>query len=183
MRNYQSDYFHWLYGHIGSLFDRNPRHSRWILAEQLHTIRYTQFVPNDDNRERDGIALRNVFADVVGGLVDFDDQPCSVLEMLIALAKRAAFTAENLSIAEGVDEWFWLMIQNIGLFEYNDSVWMEDAGAEAFVDATIARVINREYDYDGHGGLFPLKHPPCDQAATEVWYQLELYISENAIFD
>ena len=177
-------YFEWLYNHIGG--SGNPLWTYWRLAEQLHNIEFTYFVPNDDNRARDGLMLRDEFCDHVGSWGDYKHlhDPCTVLEMLIALAKRADYEADGLGIATGLDAWFWEIVSNIKLDSYSDAAYLADAVyAKRRVSEIISDVLERRYDPNGHGGLFPLRVSRENQRNVEIWYQLSAYIIENGDFE
>lgn len=169
-------YFEWLYSHIGAVRNRNPARSHWHLARQLYVKEFVWLVPNDDNRVEDGRDLRYEFINETGA-DDVDPNwmglGCSMLEMLIALSRRASFEHD----AKTPDEWFGLMLHNIGLDKYSDARY-SDAVAQD-VDETLDRVIYRTYDPTGHGGLFPLSHTFHDQRKVELWYQLAEYLLEE----
>lgn len=175
-------YFQWLYSMIGPMSDNNPGHTHFILAEQLHKRIFQWSVPNDDNRAVDGIFLRDEFCDFIGkrGDVVRHDLKCSMLEMLIALARRVAFESDDLSNNPfAVAEWFWRMLDNLDIKKYTDSLYFEDEATEVVNDA-ISNVIYRRYGCDGKGGLFPLEHPHADQRKIELGYQMSAYILENS---
>lgn len=168
-------YFEWLYSHIGAVGNRNPARSHWKLARQLYIKEFVWLVPNDDNRVADGRDLRDEFLAQTGtDEVDRDwmDLGCSMLEMMIALARRASFECDQ----KAPDEWFGLMLHNIGLDKYSDARYTPDIAQD--VDETLDRVIYRTYEPTGHGGLFPLSHTYHDQRQVEIWYQLSEYILE-----
>jgi len=142
---------------------------------QLYVKEFVWLIPNDDNRAEDGKALRYEFINEQG--VDEVDQEwldlgCSFLEMLIALARRAAFESDD-----EVVEWFWRFIFNLGLNNHTDSAYTRETERE--VDNVLDTVIFRTYDADGLGGLFPLTHPRQDQRKVELWYQLAAYLTEG----
>lgn len=168
-----SRYLDWLYSQIGPN-NRNPARSYWQLAEQLHNAEFTWSVPNDDNRLEDGVDLREEFLASIDAERDqrWLRQTASLLEVLIALSRRAEFESTH----EAYD-WFWRMISNIGLRDYTDDVY--DGHAFEHVDEVIADVIQRRYDSDGRGGLFPLHNPETDQRRVELWYQMSSYLLEN----
>lgn len=174
-------YFRWLYSMIGAVTDGNPNHSHWILAEQLHKRNFKWLVPNDDNRAVDGIFLRDEFCDVIGnwGECQRPIAKCSMLEMLIALARKAAFESDGLDIGDGTGGWFWRMLDNLDIKKYTDEVYSELEATETVSDA-ISDVIYRRYGPDGRGGLFPLERPVEDQRKTELWYQFSAYLLENS---
>lgn len=168
-------YFEWLYGKIAAVSNRNPARSYWQLARQLYQTEFIYTVDNDDNRASDGQELRTEFL-YENHIDDVDHNwmalECSVLEMLIALANRAAFETDEEPI-----EWFWRFLDNVGLRDITDEVF--DPEASNFIEDTMQRVLKREYDRKGNGGLFPLKKTRYDQRKLELWYQLSSYILER----
>jgi hypothetical protein len=50
------------------------------------------------------------------------------------------------------------------------------------VKSILERVKNRDYETDGHGGLFPLRNPPEDQRQVELWYQMGHWMAENDLY-
>ena len=166
-------YFTWLYSTIGALRDPNPTHSRWLLAEQLHRKDFLWYIPNDDNRAADGVALRAEY-------YEFPiDGPCSMLEMLIALARRMEFESGEVSTSTSVGNWFWHMLENAGLTKFTDEVYNSSETTHEDVDVILERIIQRQYQRDGRGGLFPLRQAYNDQRDTELWYQLSAYLLEH----
>lgn len=166
-------YFEWLYSQIGSLKSRNPAHTYWKLFKALFSKEFVWLIPNDDNRVEDGKDLRLEFLDAKE--INCEDENwlqmgCSMLELLIGLSRRLAFETN----AEP-DEWFWELLENLGLRKYNDRVEFSREEVEDVLD----RVIWRTYRRDGKGGLFPLRHCKQDQRDVELWYQLSAYVLER----
>ena len=169
-------YLGWLYEQIGSPGLRNRSRTYWELSRQLYTKRFVWYIHNDDNRVMDGIELRIEF------LNDEEDREsrnsswlsleCSMLEMLVALSRRAAFESDKAPA-----EWFWIFMENLDLTNYWDNRYNERAAEE--VDKALNRLIDRTYDSDGVGGIFPLQNPNRDQRKIEIWYQLADYLMEN----
>ena len=183
----QAAYFNWLYSHIGADNDRNPRQSHWLLAEVLHNRIFEWSVPNDDNRAMDGIYLRELYVHdqrantKLPGTLDMDPTtPCSMLEMLIGLAFRMNFE-DSPDPEHGVGVWFWRLMQNLGLDEFTDEVYTSEPGVREIVEGIVDNVINRNYNANGAGGLFPLKNMKNrqDQRLVEIWYQMSAYLIEN----
>lgn len=174
-------YLEWLYKQIAAVSNPNPIRSYWNLAKQLYTIEFVWLISNDDNREADGKCLRMEFMDDVH-IDDRDTQwlelECSMLEMLIALARRASFEA----CGETID-WFWKMLENVGLRGYTDYMYANEPGVEETVYNVIQDIIDRKYKRNGEGGLFPLQHPHQDQRKVELWYQLSAYLLEGEYVD
>jgi hypothetical protein len=167
-------YLKWLYGQVASLRFKNPARTYWSLLRQLYAKEFVWFIPNDDNRVADGRDLRKEFFNDTQTHPDRDwmGLGCSFLEMLIALARRLSFEAE-----EGdTTDWFWRMLENLDLSEHSDLYYKRHT--EEFVDEILERVIQRRYDSDGRGGLFPLQDPREDQRNIELWYQMSHYLLE-----
>jgi hypothetical protein len=174
-------YFKWLYGQVSPLRLKNPTRTYWALLRQLYQTEFVWFVPNDDNRLEDGRDLRYEFMDSVHGLDRSEVDPewlglgCSMLEMLIALSRHLSFEAEG-----EVRDWFWHLLDQLDLRKYNDRFYDPEAAPHKFqaIEETLERVIWRRYNYDGTGGLFPLRNPTQDQRDVELWYQMGSYIVE-----
>jgi hypothetical protein len=167
-------YFTWLCTKI------YPKKSYHFLLKTLHRREFYWTVPNDDNRAEDGKKLREEYQRDTAYILDYEalDGPCSVLEMLVALAERwegitGCSPDENQSYV-----WFWLMMENCGLAGYTDArITAPNAAFE--VDQIIDQVLGRTYRRNGRGGLFPLRRPKEDQRRVELWYQLNAYLLEN----
>ena len=179
----EQDYFHWLCEQIG--VEHGDR-SYWILAKELHRRIFVAYVEHDENRESDGEELRDEYLYETGFVKKYSiEGECSLLEMLIALARQMDFETGDVYVENGNDNrtdiWFWEMMENLGLDEFDDARYGE-LGGRAYVGAIIDRLLDREYDADGHGGLFPLKHPIEDQRDVEIWYQMAAYLNEREEF-
>lgn len=166
-------YLSWLYSKIGSTRTRDRERTYWSLLRILYTKEFVWIIPNDDNRVEDGRDLRHEFMDDM----KYDDiDPdwmalgCSFLEMMIALSRRLSF-----EVGGEPREWFFELLENLGLYDYNDN--REFSREE--VDEVLDAVIWRTYAYDGTGGLFPLREPGEDQREVEIWYQLNAYVMER----
>lgn len=170
------EYFTWLYSHVGSVKLRNKSRTHWSLLRQLYQKEFIWVIPNDDNRVEDGKELRTEFLGEGDGWSRREkrlwlDLPCSMLEMLIGLARRLSFEAEG-----EPHVWFWHLLETLELSQYNDHNYDNDIARK--VDEILERVIWRTYDPDGHGGLFPLQNAEQDQTRVEIWYQLNAYLLE-----
>jgi hypothetical protein len=168
-------YLTWLHKMLEPDTQRNPARSHWLLCAAMFRKEFTWFIPNDDNRGYDGLDLRYQFIDEEEGSdVDgmWQSQPCSFLEMVIALSQRMAFETALES-----DYWFWTIMDNLGLRAYVDDRF--GGTAENEVDYILNTVIQRTYHADGRGGLFPLAHPGHDQREVEIWYQMSQFLLET----
>ena len=152
--NIRDEYFNWLYNFVcvGSLSQFGK------LLSRLHEIDFRYSIRNDQNRASDGIAY-------LAG-------PCSVLEMLIALAIRCEESIMDDTVyGDRTTQWFWNMIVNLGLGGMVDQMFDIQE-----VDAVIERFLNREYEPDGRGGLFRVNNCEDDLREVEIWYQLCWYL-------
>lgn len=175
MNSLDREYLAWLYSKIDNRKNRNPKWQYSILAEQLYTKEFVWFVPNDDNRNADGIELRKIFLEETG--IEYPGHQwmymsSSILELLLGLANRLSFLDQR-----PASVWFWEMITNLGLLHANDAEY--DINIELEVDKILDVFIWRLYNPDGSGGLFPLEHPTKDQTKVELWYQMSAYVMEK----
>ena len=171
-------YMAWLYKQYAVLSNKNPARSYWKLTEQLYTIPFLWTVANDDNRATDGVELRDEFiveCEVENVDTEWYQRDCSFLEMLLALARRASYNAMGTPAA-----WFCKFLDNLGIFIADREY---DINAEFLVNQATLRVNTRQYDWDGTGGIFPLKHPRQDQREVELWYQASAYLLEGGYLD
>ena len=168
-----NEYFEWLCELIDARrFSKQVSYRKLLM--HLHNIEFTWFIPRDDNRADDGIQLRRRYSLVREDrmLQRYLQGPCSVLEMTVALAIRCEETIMDDSLlGNRTGQWFWGMIHNLGLTPMIDSRFDRN-----YVDDAIARFLNREYEPDGRGGLFTVKHCDHDMRTVEIWCQLSYYL-------
>lgn len=172
----KSEYFDWMCQLVcGEGYPKRLSHRK--LLSRLHDTVFFYTIAMDGNREADGIDLRYRFgyekdytdAEIAECL---DDRPCSVLEMLIALAIRCEeHIMDDPDIGNRTGQWFWIMIENLGL-RYMD----DDRYREQMADHTISRFLNREYAPNGDGGLFTVNNDHHDLRTAEIWYQMCWYL-------
>lgn len=166
-------YFHWLKSVL-----RYPGYEHYdLLIEKLFCIEFYPILKRDENRMDDGLYLRNDFKYYKGHEdIEFPYRPVSVLEVLIALSGRMDGGVGISIINDRLESasWFWSFIENLGLAEYDNKNFDERG-----VEMKCRIFIEREYSFDGSGGLFPLKHPKIDQRKVEIWEQAQAYLIEN----
>lgn len=159
-------YFDWLKDQV-EYFD-GPKHDDLLAA--LHSIEYTPIMSKDENRAIDGVNLRDEYFKECGDRSQVIDGPCSFLEFLIALAQRMNYIYARMDEDRTAD-CFWTMLQNAGIL-------IDERYDEEYVRVVVDDVINRTYQPDGTGGLFPLNNPRTNQRNVEVWYQMNQYLTE-----
>ena len=170
------DYFEWLYeGMCGNRYSKNISYRK--LLEHLHNTNFRYTISNDKNRASDGIDLRYSFAlsqgceDEPELITDYLKGPCSVFEMMVALAKRCESVMDDPKIGDRTGQWFWGMINNLGLGGMNDNRYDEQ-----YVNDVIDTFLDREYKSNGKGGLFTIRNCEYDLREVEIWYQLCWYL-------
>lgn len=170
------EYFNWMC-QLVSDEKNNRRLSYGKLLSHLHSIEFQYDMPMDGNRADDGVDLRYLFGYEEGYpshmiAKSIDNCPCSVLEMIIALAYRCeTHIMSDPDIGDRVYQWFWAMIDSLGLSEMDNAHYNE-----AIVDNAICRFMNREYDSDGKGGLFTVEQSKYDMRTVEIWWQMNWYL-------
>jgi hypothetical protein len=167
-------YVDWLYRQVASVRLKNPARTYWSLIKQLYSKEFVWFVPNDDNRVEDGRDLRYEFLELHHIVPEpaWIRRGCSMLEMLIGLSRRLSFEAEGQP-----RHWFWEMLQNVELQDYTDAYYC--TADISIINNVLDRIINRTYEFDGRGGLFPLSDPGEDQRQMEIFYQISCYLLER----
>ena len=145
------------------------------LLRHLHDTEFIYIISRDANRAGDGMDLRYRFAYENQDLLDAErylSGPCSVLEMMVALAIRCEETImDDPGVGNRTSQWFWNMITNLGLGAMDN-----DRYDGKYVADILNRFMNREYDYDGRGGLFTIRRCAYDLREVEIWYQMCWYL-------
>lgn len=176
MKLIPEDYFNYLY----DLAFPNPNEddpSYYNLLKTLAIKDFTWTLSYDENRFNDGLSIRRRYyseshhtGDQLG--------PCSVLEMMLALAFRWDDEyCYHHTVGERGHEWFYEMLENLGLDRMTDEHW--DDGDLLRTQRILDIFLNRQYDSSGNGGLFPLKSATRDQRSIDIWAQLMDYINEQ----
>jgi hypothetical protein len=175
-------YFEWLCELIHA--DQGDK-GYWILMRDLHSKKFVSFIPHDENRAFDGLELREDYYREMWyppyETIDGADGECTVLEMLIGLARRIDFETTDPYDDDGTDKtvyWFWEMIDNLGLIKFDDESYVELGGFH-YVHSIIDSFVKRKYKRNGYGGLFPLEKSHKDQRKIEIWYQMSAYLNEH----
>ena len=171
-------YFNWLMAlAIGN------RYSKATFDKLLIRLSNTPFrysIERDCNRAEDGIDLRWRFAKLESNayldpdvIMDDLSGPCSVLEMMIALAIRCEETImDDPSYGDRSLQWFWGMVVNLGLGSMTDDQYDDE-----YVTYVLDRFMDRKYEPNGKGGLFTVKNTVSDMRTMEIWYQLCSYLN------
>jgi hypothetical protein len=174
MNRLSHEYYDWL---VTQIDIRGARTFNELFG-RMHELEFVWFVPNDDNRVQDGLDLRNEFLNKHGHASrretrDFSEamnKGATVLEVLVALSRRVAFTAGG-----HPKQWAWKLIENLDLDKSSDPLTRHK---HEKVDEILDSLIWRTYHRDGQGGFFPLNWADQDQTKVEIWYQMNKYVNE-----
>lgn len=172
----ENDYFEWMYDMMCTgVTDKSYRE----IFEYLNLVEFVAVIPMDENRAEDGRNLRCRYAyenDFPSFQVieTFGRKPCSVLEMMIALAVRCEEAImQNSEYGDRTAEWFWEMMRSLGLAHMDDNCFSAlEAGHIIYI------FLNRMYKRNGQGGLFTIHDPRKDMRKIEIWYQMCFYLDE-----
>lgn len=176
----KDEYFAWLLGLISEDCDYDP----WNYEPLLRLLYSREFywdrnIPLDENRSFDGKDLRIRYVDDnqllnQEHILDILEGPCTVLEMLIGLAVRIeVHIMSNSEYGNRTGEWFFDMLDNMGLLENTDFGSINLTKANHIIDV----FLNRDYDANGKGGLFYIQNSTKDLRKAEIWYQMNWYFS------
>ena len=178
------EYFEWLYSKVcdtssragGEPYDRfSEGHTFRKLLEYLHSVEFTWELPMDGNRAEDGISLRHHFTYEMGYddcVADYIEGPCSVLEMMVALADSMENIMDDPRLGDRTGQWFWAMVVSLGLNGMYDRNFKERVAEDA-----IDRFLRREYRSDGRGGLFTIRRCPHDLRDVDILVQRNWYLN------
>jgi len=168
-----SGYFEWLVKKISPSIGENAEDFSRLL-EYLYNTPFSSHHPMDDNRIADAEAMRSRYflrPEIVTGMRK--TQPVSVLEVLIALAKRMNQIVED--DYDKAPHFFWLMMENLGLIEQNNVLF-----DPAYVNYRLDILRERKFEPDGSGGaLFIIQNPNHDMRDADLWYQAQWYLADN----
>ena len=171
-------YFCWLTGLVGDGYiEGNYQKLLW----KLYSTPFYYELDYDRNRAADGVNLRKIYQREFRILlpeVNTLDQEyqCSVLEMMIALARKAEDDImHDPSIGDRTGHWFWVMLENLGLDIYDDVSYSEKS-----VERILYVFMHHQYAPNGGaGGMFSVRKSCRDMRKTDLWWQLNAYFEEN----
>lgn len=172
-------YFDWLVELVCEQHD--PNHTSYQkLLRFLNNNEFIFSIAMDENRYADGMYLRYRFTyehpEYKRETDLYLDGPCTVLEMMVALALRCE---ENImddpEYGNRTGQWFWNMIVSLGFGGMTDYNFDEPKAR-----IILKKFLHRNYRPNGRGGLFTIKHSDIDLRSIEIWHQLCLYLNTIA---
>lgn len=176
--DYTSLYFDWMCELVFPNIDDRRNYSELLNA--LHGILFYYSIPMDENRMRDGIDLRYRFIQERGYSerevyhTIQNGNSCSMLEMMVALAlkgdDRVLYDYETGSKAFLI---FTIMLESLQI-AHMVNIHFDIR----YVEYRIDRLLNRDYDFNGNGGLFTVENPRRDMRHVDIWYQMNWKLQE-----
>lgn len=171
----EKEYFSWLLD-IVCTNTQKKKYSK--LFWHLYQTEFYSTLEMDDNRAADGLELRGDFAHDIHmdvRIVNYEiDRPCSVLEMMVGLAKRCedGIMGDD-DYGDRTPVWFWKMmeIDSTG-FEF----FTDDRFSYQEVNRIIENLLEHKYSKNGKGGWFYIPEYKGDLRKVEIWYQLNYYL-------
>ena len=174
-------YYNWL------AYDILQSRPNWFpVLKVLHSRDYLPILIMDDSRAKDGINLRDIYMShingsyaIVQGSNPWGDIPCSMLEMMVALAMRMKeeFYSEYDDIFDMLTIIFASMLSSLGI---NVDTITEDE-----LNQKIDIFMCRQYEPTGRGSLFNLtgKTFDIDWRDPPIWNQMLAWVSTKHILE
>lgn len=171
---FEQAYFDWMYDIVcKNRFGKDISYRK--LLTFLHEVPFEYNNRRDRSRAEDGVNLRYRFPYESVGIDDISryiDSPCSILEMMLALAIRCEETImDNPAYGDRTGQWFWNMISSLGLSSMEDSIFDMKT-----VKEVVMKFLNRDYEPNGKGGLFTIRDCEDDLRSVEIWVQMLWYL-------
>lgn len=174
MEELWDDYLEYLIWRGG--LGRMPGYS--LIFETLHHMNFTCLLDRDENREDDGVELREHYEIPDGYEVEIEEafyaRKCSVMEMMVALAIRVDDEYIGDPAEAHPEDFFMEMIENLGLDRFRGGRYQESA-----VIKIVQRWLDRRFTAHGLGSPFPVLNDWRDQRNLEIWDQMNSYVNEN----
>ena len=174
-------YFEWLFDMVcGNRFAKENSFRK--LLTHFHNTEFGWIIRNDENQAREGQNLRHRFA--LTQMPDWNEYeildilagPCSILEMMIALAIYSEeHIMDNPQIGDRTGQWFWNMVVSLGLGDQ-----MDNRFDRRHVENSLQRFLARKYEPNGKGGLFTIRGCTRDLRKVEIFHQLCWYLGTIA---
>lgn len=162
------DWLRWLIGRSGIELPVGE-------AVELFNKKFEPVIKYDENRAVDGKVLRHVYEEETGQTCSLgENEPCTMLEMMIALARHMFDTMDGWipDNFNTVGRWFHEMLDNMAgprkRSKWDSHRW----------DDALEQILNRTYSETGEGGFFPRQNCTEDQRTVELWNQMQGYLLE-----
>ena len=147
------------------------------LCEIMDGLDFTWTIPLDENIMYHAFDLREMYSDETGRDSGRQMVSCSLFEAIVGLAFRCDIDVMyEPRIGHRYSVWFHFFLEN--LFDGHLRTAEEEASEEEIIDICV-RFMNRDYDADGYGGMFPIRKDKRDQRRVHLWLQMNMWLVEN----
>lgn len=147
------------------------------LCTIMDGLDFTWTIPLDENRMYDAFDLRELYADTCGCSSGRQMVSCSLFEMVCGMAYRCdRDVMYEADVGHRYSLWFHYFMEN--LFDGKLRTAERDLSDDEIIDIC-CRFMNREYERNGCGGMFPVKKDRRDQRRIHLWLQMNLWLVEN----
>jgi hypothetical protein len=163
-------------------FRKRGRKKYGKLMKYLNNTEYEFKTLLDENRLSDALNMRNNFLEEYFGgsynkydstivaacpnIIVFGPHRCSILEMLAALSIRCEIEMTGEPGCDVLGRMFWIAIDNSGLGKFSD---------DKFDGQFVKKTVNEMTNFD----IFPFHRPGIDKNRVDLWYAMQLWITEN----
>ena len=166
------DYYIWLC----DLVDLEAHSGYSNLISFLYDTEFVWSVVKDSNRAGDGKQLRYDYIDCFGDIesIDYDsmnwlNEPCSLLEMLIALARRTRIDIMP-EFGNDTADWFWIFVKNLGFDSYDDGCIFDEKFGPLFQKKVVTF------------GFWTTFSEKRDFSGVDIWHKLQSWLAKNYDF-
>lgn len=171
-------YFCWV---VNNVYNREVSHEYDALMKYIFQKKYEYDNWYDENRKSDGLSMRrdwfreNEGFDISERDKKFrDTAPCSWLEMFVAFAMRIESLKADPDVGDRTPQWFWLMMTSLGLSKMTNAKFNPKEA-----NKILHTLAYHEFNEDGSGGgLFVIHDPTKNMKTSDLWYQMQYYLSE-----
>lgn len=183
------EYFNWMCNRVQ--IGNHTGKTYFFLAYILNSRKFYPLAGNDGNRIEDSVKMRMDWLDQYNMScrlfvnkgeeepvpADYFNGEVTVLELLVSLAIR--IEEDIMQDDEKGDRtayWFWVMLENLKLHVYSDESFSNQA--EDRIHMIIDRLLERDYDDEGDGSIFPTYgHFDVHHKEIEIWKQFSAWLN------
>lgn len=150
----------------------------YCLLHKLHETEFYAKISRDWNRSDDGVSLRCKFGyeyNIDDHELNYwmEDEPCSLLEMMVALCIKCETQIMNDErYGDRTHIWFMCILNSLHLDKMTNDIYDNE-----FVEYMIDKCLERNYDKDGTGAIFK-SSSRCNLESVEIWYQMCWYMND-----
>lgn len=177
MTELEKEYYNWLIQLVCPVKAKRQKYSK--VLQVLYNREFYYYIPMDANREGRAIDFRYRFGCDMGYpnrviADEIDIRPATVLEVMVETAVTMEETImQDDDYGNRTDIWFWDMMTSLKL-----DMMTNDIFNEAMANDIITRLLERDYEENGEGGLFTVRRPFSDMRDVPIWAQANWYINE-----